>query len=55
MNRPFHPRAYTMADRAAFDRRYGWPVLQPMPKWLVNLYRAAFCLAGAALIAAALA
>ena len=54
MTRPFQSRAYTLADREAFDRRYGWPPVQPMPKWLVKLYRAAFCIAGLAALTAAL-
>lgn len=58
MTRPFEPRTYTLADREAFDRSYSWPPAQPlaqaMPKWLVHLYRAAFGLAGLALIALAL-
>lgn len=58
MTRPFQSRAYTLADREAFDRRYSWPPVQPlaapMPRWIAILYRAAFCIAGLAALTAVL-
>lgn len=51
MTRPFQSRDYTLADREAFEQRYGWPPAQPMPKWLAHLYRGAIGLVTLALIA----